>query len=139
MKRFLAAMLLSVAFASNCYAVSEDLYIRQDVFEAKMEALFNRIHSEIVELKGDIKALAERVEGVNASLSGRIIGLDYKIDVLQTVIYWGLSIIGLLVAFAIFAPSLSEFLRSIRKPSLSAEEIKQLIEQTINTRIQGSI
>ena len=68
---------------------SEDMsvYVRQDVFDAKMEALFNRLHSELVEfrseiktemseIRGDIKALSEKIDGVNKSLNEKIDGVN---------------------------------------------------------------
>ena len=95
---FIILLLQSVSFG----AVSEDIsvYIRQDVFDAKLEALFNRIYAalndfkseirtEISEILGDIKALSERVgidfiilssriNGLESSLSNRIDGVNTK-------------------------------------------------------------
>ena len=45
MRKFFAAMLLIILFSSVSYgAVSQDIYVRQDIFDAKMEALFERLH-----------------------------------------------------------------------------------------------
>ena len=44
MRKFFAAMLLIILFSSVSYgAASQDIY-RQDVFDAKMESLFERLH-----------------------------------------------------------------------------------------------
>ena len=65
-------------------AASEDIYVRQDVFDAKMENLFLRLHSEIENLgnkiNGRIDALSERVDGNFLALSSRIDGLDKRIE-----------------------------------------------------------
>ena len=51
---FFILVLTSVSFG----AVSQDMavYVRQDVFDAKMEAMFERLHGEIVAMKNEIKA-----------------------------------------------------------------------------------
>ena len=134
MKKILTTFLLILELSSVSYgAVSQDMtvYVRQDVFDAKMEALFERLHGEIVEMKseimGEIKTLSGRID----ALSGRIDGMDYKIDVLQTVVYRGLGILSLLVGLFVLAPVVGSFMKNIRKPSLSPEEIKQLISTAI--------
>ena len=90
MKKFFMMMFFILLIQSVSFgAVSEDVnvYVRQDVFDAKMEALFNRLHAElnefkseikteISEIRGDIKALSERVDGNFATLSSRIGGLE---------------------------------------------------------------
>ena len=60
------------------------VHVRQDVFDAKMENLFLRLHSEIENLgnkiNGRIDALSERVDGNFLALSSRIDGLDKRIE-----------------------------------------------------------
>ena len=73
-------------------------------------------------------------------LSSKINMLYYKIDVFQTTV-WGISIIGLLIAFAIFAPSLGEFLKNFRKPLLTVEDVKRLIAENnivLRNSLQGN-
>ena len=55
-KKFFMALLLVFLFAANSYAqTSQDVYVRQDVFDAKMEALFERLHAEIADFKTEIR------------------------------------------------------------------------------------
>ena len=155
MKKFLSAMMLILIFSSVSFgAVSEDMnvYVRQDVFDAKMEALFERLHGEILilsermdkqfaelrgEVKGDIKALSERVDGNFAALSGKISGMDYKIDALQTVVYWGLGFLSLLIASFVLAPIVGSIVQNLRKPSFTLDDVKRLIaEAQLNTKPQ---
>ena len=84
-RKFLMTLLLVCVLSSSCYAAtSYDIYVRQDVFDAKMEALFVRLHGEIEalgnKLEGEIKALSERIDGNFATLLSRIDGLDKRID-----------------------------------------------------------
>ena len=68
MKKLLSAALLAFILSTSSYgAISQDMsvYMRQDVFDAKMEALFERLHGEIIamgnDIRGDIRALSSRV------------------------------------------------------------------------------
>ena len=70
MKKIFSGLLFIFIFSSVSYgAVSQDIYVRQDVFDAKMEALFERFH-------GEIKALSEKIDGVEKTLSEKIDGVD---------------------------------------------------------------
>ena len=145
MKKIIVALLL-LTMSSACYgAASDDVYVRKDVFDAKMEAMFNRLHAEIGEVRGDIKALSERIDGVNASLSGRIDGLnaslsgridglDKRIDDLRNGIYLWLVAIGLFVSW----PKLKELVQKWGKstPSITLEDVRRLIEEN-NARTAG--
>ena len=75
MRKIITALLLLLMMTGVCFAaMSDDVYLRKDVFDAKMEALFDRLHVEIGELRGDMKALSERIDGNFATLLGRIDG-----------------------------------------------------------------
>ena len=81
MKKIFSGLLFIFIFSSVSYgAVSQDIYVRQDVFDAKMEALFERFHGEIKALSEKIdgveKTLSEKVDGNFATLSGRIDGVE---------------------------------------------------------------
>ena len=86
MKRVIFAAVVVCVMCSGAWAVSEDMsvYVRQDVFDAKMETLFLRLHGEIeslgTRLEGKIDALSERIDGVEKSLSEKIDAVDKKID-----------------------------------------------------------
>ena len=114
MKKILSAMLLILIFSSVSYgAVSQDIYVRQDVFDAKMEALFSRLHgellefkneirseisglkTEIAEIKGDIKTLSERVDGNFVTLSRQNEALGKRIDDTHNYLYWILVFLAL--------------------------------------------
>ena len=145
MRKLLLILAIMCALSSESYgAASEDMnvYVRQDVFDAKMEALFNKFHAEIENVRGDIKALSEKIDGVNASLSNKI---DNKIDKVDTRVsdlrqdlYLGLVIIGLLAAY----PAAKEFFkwreeRKERIPSFTLEDVRRLIEEN-NVKLRGS-
>ena len=135
MKKIFMSLLLIVLLVSSCYAAtSEDMgvYVRQDVFDAKMEALMaemrlmnekllREVREEIGSIKSDIKVLTSRIDA-----------LSKRMDSLETMIYWILATLG--VAFA--AITLAPYLKDIRKPSITLEQIEALIDTKINARLQ---
>ena len=129
-KKIFTALILACLLSSSAYgSASEDIYIRQDVFDAKMEAFMNEIRGEFQVINAKFAALDKRIDDLQISTSNRI-------DDLKTIIYWGLSILGLLIAFAIFGPSFGEFLRNLRKPSFTLEDVRRLIEEN-NVRLSA--
>ncbi|MBQ9419945.1 MAG: hypothetical protein IJU31_06150 [Synergistaceae bacterium] len=77
-KILLAFMLVCVGSSMSFGANSDDVYVRQDVFDAKMEVLFSRLHAEIselrTELKGEISALRAELKGDNEALRNELKG-----------------------------------------------------------------
>ena len=138
MKKILSALFLACLICSEAFAVSEDMnvYVRQDVFDAKIEALRTEIQLGFQMVNTKLEAINTKFEAIDVKLEA----LDRRItDVenhafnrhedLKTMIYWGFSILGLLIAFAIFAPAFSEFLRNLRKPSITLDDVRKLIEE----------
>ena len=153
-RKILAAMLLVLVLSSVSYAAeSEDMnmYVRKDVYDANMEALFNKLMVEISSLKtemkeeigsirGEIKELSGRIEGRIDGLSGRIDGLSGKMDGLETrmsgletTVYWILGLLGIVVG----AIALTPLLKEIRKPSFTLDDVKRLIEEN-NAKLQAN-
>jgi len=140
-KKIFTALILACLLSSSAYgSASEVIYIRQDVFDAKMEAFMNEIRGEFQVINAKFAALDKRIDDLQTSTAKRIDDLQastaYRIDDLKTIIYWGLSILGLLIAFAIFGPSFGEFLRNLRKPSFTLEDVRRLIEEN-NVRLSA--
>ena len=136
MKKIIVALLL-LTMSSACYgAVSDDVYVRKDVFDAKMEAMFNRLH-------GDIQALSERMDGNFAALSRRMDGLDKRmdgfIDDLQHYLYLVLVLLGIIVAL----PSVQKMLqwreerKEARKSSITLEDVERLIDARMAGKAQA--
>ena len=75
MRRLIFAVVLVFVMSAGAFAASEDMrvYVRQDVFDAKMETLLTRI-------EGKIDALSEKIDGVEKSLSEKIDGVDKKLS-----------------------------------------------------------
>ena len=122
-----------------------DEFVRKDVFDARMDRLENiisennarleaKIDSAIKELRGEIRENITKLEAKIEVQSTRIDALNMRIESVQTSVYWGLAIMGLILAFATFIPSILDFLRNLRRPSLTTEDVKLLISEILNSK-----
>ncbi|MBQ6919910.1 MAG: hypothetical protein IJQ74_06225 [Synergistaceae bacterium] len=110
-KTIMAALLLML-MTNSCYgAVSEDIYVRKDVFDAKMEAFMAEIRLMNEQLRGEIRELSSRINGV-----------EKRMSTLEIMIYWILGTLS--VAFAVLA--LAPYLKEIRKPSITLNDVRRL-------------
>ena len=134
MKKIIILIMLLLMMSSESFgAVSDDVYVRKDVFDAKMEAMFNRLH-------GDIQALSERMDGNFAALSRRMDGLDKRMDNLQHhYLYLVLVLLGIIVAL----PSVQKMLqwreerKEARKSSITLEDVERLIDARMAGKAQA--
>ncbi len=178
MKKFFLTLTLIFIFVSSVSAAtSEDVYVRQDVFDAKMELLFTRLHSEIQslgnEIKGEMKLLEQRldakitavdqrlttvetnlnekitslndkitavetnlnekIEAVDKNLNEKITDvekkLEYSINTWATVLGWGIGWLTLLITLVAAAPVIREWVKLERKPSVTLDDVRRLIEE----------
>ncbi|MBQ6418803.1 MAG: hypothetical protein IJJ91_09045 [Synergistaceae bacterium] len=82
MRKFSVLLLVQLlVLGTACYgAVSEDVYVRKDVFEAKMEAFMTEIRGEFQVMNAKIDALSRRVDDNYHSLEKRIDDLEKRTD-----------------------------------------------------------
>lgn len=83
MKIIIFTLITLLLFVPACNAaVSEDMsvYLRKDVFEAKMDAFMSEIRLMNEQTRGEIRALSERLDGKISALSSRVDGLESKVD-----------------------------------------------------------
>ncbi|MBQ4400822.1 MAG: hypothetical protein II832_01510 [Synergistaceae bacterium] len=82
MRKFSVLLLVQLlVLGTACYgAVSEDVYVRKDVFEAKMEAFMTEIRGEFQVMNAKIDALSRRVDDNYHSLENRMNDLEKRMD-----------------------------------------------------------
>lgn len=154
MKKIFCAVLMMFVMCSVSLGASEDMsvYVRQDVFDAKMELLLTRIEGKIDALSERIdgveKSLSERINGVEKSLSERINGLDKKMDArfegvekrmdvmnkriddTHNFLYLILVLLGVTLAVP-FINKYWDFHKEHRTPAVTLEDVKRLIAEAI--------
>ena len=125
-----------------------DEFVRKDVFDARMDRMEAILDKKLEEFRGELKNMNERMDknlaemkaivadirGDIGVLNTRMNGMDTRISDLQTVVYWGFAIIGFVLAFASFAPALTELIKNFRKQALTVENVKLLISETLNSK-----
>ena len=142
-------LLSSISFG----AVSEDMsvYLRKDVFEAKIEALFNRLHAEIgtlktelrseigslrTELKSEISSLRTELKseigdlrGDVRALSARIDGLEKRVDDMHDYVYWFIVAFLAVLALPFFNRWLERREEKKTESFVTLEKVKRLIAE----------
>ncbi|MBQ3346391.1 MAG: hypothetical protein IJQ15_08180 [Synergistaceae bacterium] len=134
MKKILIAAIITItATASALGAASSDIhegvYLRQDVFEAKMDAFMAEIRLMNEQLRSELNS---RIDATNA----RIDVTNARLDELKTAVYWGIGLLGLLITLAAAAPYIVKVLQSINipKPTLTIEDVERLIDAKLQSK-----
>ena len=128
-KILLSLVLIATLYCSGVYGVtSDDVYLRKDVFEAKMDAF-------MAEIRGDIKELSARIDG-------RIDSLEKRIDDSHNFFYLILVGLGVLIAMPFMQKLHIE--REIKREKtvqiLTVDDVKKLINEAMmsnNLSVQG--
>lgn len=141
MRKILVGIALVLITCSASYgAVSEDMsvYVRRDVFDAKMEAFMNEIRGEFQVMNAKIEALSRRIDDNYHSLEARMNSnyhsLESRIDDMRNYIYWVLVLLGIVVLL----PAVQKFLewRDSRKPLITLEDVNRLLDERLANRPQ---
>ena len=132
MKKLLLVV-LCLSILSPAYGASEDVYVRQDVFDAKMEALFSRLHGEIEALgnkiNGKIDALSEHVDGNFMALSNRIDGLEKRVEDTHDFLYYLLVVFAAIVLLPYIWWEERKERKETANSAITLEDVKQLIAE----------
>ena len=113
-------------------------YICKDVFDARMDRMEMLMKKTLTEIKADNEKLRSEMRENDTQirseirvLDSRIDSLNMRLDTLQTTVYWGFTLMGLILAFAVLVPSLLDFFKGFRKPSLTAEDVEKMINAAL--------
>lgn len=143
MKKFLIASLFVFVLshpvlAATSHDIQENVYLRQDVFEAKMDAFMAEVkltnQNVLSEIHRVNDVLSARIDSVNSSLSARIDGVNTRIDDLRNGLYLWLVVIGTFIAW----PKAKNFLQqhSAQKQSFTLDDVEKLIDAKLNSKAQ---
>ena len=138
MKKFLLSLALLLLLPSFSYgAVSDDVYVRKDVFDANINAVIARIDSLEKSINTRFESLNTRINSVENVMNTRFNAIDRRIDDMntrigdtQTMVYGGFTALGVLMTLLTFAPSLWGAVKNVRRPSLTIEDVKRLIAES---------
>ena len=136
-KLFIVFMLI-LCVPGVCFgASSEDIsvYVRYDVFSARMDAFMSEIRLMNEQLRSEIK---QDVQEINARIDATNARLDVtnaRLDDLYTMVYWGLALMGIFVGLIAFTPAFVNMFQNIRKPSVTLEQVERLIEAKLSEKL----
>ena len=146
MKKFLTATLIAIVVSTVALgATSNDVYLRQDVFEAKMDAFMAEIRlmneqtrSELRKEIQDTKTeLNEKIQANTTAIlqtNARIDVTNARLESLITMVYWGIALLGILITLAAVAPSIVQVLKSLSKSKITLEDVERLIDAKIQAK-----
>ena len=143
MKKILFALTLIFMISSASFAASEeDIYVRKDVFDAKMEALFERMDKRFDRLDAKIDKNYVELSARMDRLEGKMEGFEYKLEAVNDTIAYRLSLLTLAVAivglfFAFFAWRNSN--ANVTMPSLTREDVVKIFEELMKSHFQDSL
>ena len=86
--------------------------------QADNEKLRSENKEEISGLRSEMRENNARLEAKIEVVNTRIDALSTRIDSVQTTVYWGFALMGLILAFTTFAPALLEFVKGLRRPAV---------------------
>ena len=102
-----------------------DEFVNKEVFDARMDRMEAIMEKTLMEMKADNEKLRSEMRENNTRLeaqievvSTRVDALSTRIDSVQTTVYWGFALMGLILAFTTFAPALLEFVKGLRRPAV---------------------
>ncbi|MBQ9904483.1 MAG: hypothetical protein IJM47_06835 [Synergistaceae bacterium] len=133
MRKILTLTFILVMIGTSYGAVSNDVYVRKDVFEVYMRNIsdtqerilqkLDRLETSVADLSNRVSELAGRVDGIDK----RMDILSSRIDDLRNGIYLWLVAIGLVVSW----PKVREIFRNMgsSSPSITLEDVKRLIAE----------
>ena len=149
MKKIILSLCLVLSLCPCSYgAGSDDIYVRKDVFEVEMINVNLKLDNILAELKSqreELKAhgeeiknlaqsvavLSERVDGNFATLSGRIDGLEKRVETTNTFLYYLLVLIGAIMLLPFFNKwwEAREEKRQAAVPTFTLDDVKRLIAE----------
>ncbi|MBQ9390247.1 MAG: hypothetical protein IJU07_08745 [Synergistaceae bacterium] len=152
MKRLATVLLLMLSMTGLCYgAASEDMsvYLRKDVFDAKMEAFMTEIRGEFQVVNAKIDALSRRVDDNYNTLSKRIddnySSLLKRIDnhynsLDKNGMYLLLVVLGIIMSLPIVQKMLQshESKKESKQQFVTLEDVKRLIAEN-NAELKRSL
>ena len=141
MKKILIAALLAITASTAAFgATRSDVYLRQDVFEAKMDAFMAEIRlmneQTRTELRKEIQANSTAILQTNARIdatNARIDVTNARPESLITMLFWEIALLGLLISLVAVVPSIVQSHKN-SKPSLTIEDVERLIDAKIQAK-----
>ena len=146
MKKIITLTILLLMVSSKSFgAVSDDVYVRKDVFDVYMQSINAKLDmtlEQIKELREEMKVQRKDINDLMKAvsvISGQIEGLDKRIDGQQNYLYLVLVILGIIVALPTVQKMLQgrEERKEARKSFITLEDVERLIDAKMAGKAQA--
>ena len=135
MKKFLMAVLIAITISTAAFgAVSGDVYLRQDVFEAKMDAFMAEIRLMNEQTRAELNEKIQANTTAILQTNARIDVTNARLESLITMVYWGIALLGILITLAAVAPSIVQVLKGFSKSKITLEDVERLIDAKLQAK-----
>ncbi len=136
-------------------ADNSDIYVRKDVFDARMDRMEVLLEKTTVEIKSyvdsamndtksyvnnavrDIKAEIGELRAEIVEVRNDIRVLTARVDSLENVFYWGLGGFGIILASAVIIPAIVGFLKKLFQPSVTIKDVERIVNEAIAQHLSG--
>ena len=129
---------------SNMAETQGDIYVRKDVFDARMDRMELLLEKTVIEIKsyvdkstGETKAYVEKAVGEIKAEIGEVRNdirvLTARVDSLEHVVYWGIGGFGIILASAVLLPAITGVIKKIFRPSVTLEDVKRVAKEITET------
>ena len=142
MKKIILSLLFVLSLCTCSYgAVSEDVYVRKDVWEVEMKNINLKLDGILAELKAqreelkaqreEIKTLAQSVAVLAERVDGNYKNLDTRMNDLRNGLYLGLVLFAAVLMLPFFNKwwEAREEKRQAAVPRFTLEDVKRLIAE----------
>ena len=143
MRKFVISAVFVLLMCNMCWgAASEDMsvYLRKDVFDAKMESFMKEMRGEFQVMNAKLEALSRRVDdnyhNLEQMIDNNYHSLDTRISDVRNDVYLGLVILGIIVSLPVAQKMLSS--REVKRQMITLEDVKRLIEEN-NAELRKSL
>ena len=105
---------------------------------SKIDGVKNDLHSEMQGLKSELTSKIEILSTRMDGLELRMTDLQYSVSWQFTIVAILVAVIGIIIGAAVaFAPSIWAFIRRVRQPALSSNDIKNIVSEQVNNALEN--
>ena len=107
--------------------VHNELDKKIDNVQATLDKKIDSVHNELDKKIDNVQAtLDKKIDNVHSELGREIALLAERTEGTRNTVYLGLAFLGIII---VFAPDFLKRVKELRKPSLTLEDVKKLIEE----------
>lgn len=110
--------------------ISEDKTLMLNIDGVQYQAINNRleaVENSNRELHAEIRTLSEKLDLVLVRLDG----MNSRIEDMKFYVSLTFGALAVFVAFAALVPAIAKFIHSLRRPSLTVEQVREMIDEAM--------